>query len=75
MATWALLKVVSTTLEVDMMKQTLEAENIPALVRGPYAGVFGGGYQGPVPGGIQVLVPEQELERARDLLDIDHDDE
>ncbi|HLV26425.1 MAG TPA: DUF2007 domain-containing protein [Gemmatimonadales bacterium] len=68
---WSLLTVVGTSLEVDMMKQTLDAEEIPALVRGPYAGVFGGGYQGPVPGGIQILVPEQELERARDLLGLE----
>lgn len=70
---WSLLTTASTTLEAEMMQQTLEADGIPVLVRGTYAGVFGGAYQGPVPGGLRVFVPEQELERARELLDLDED--
>src|SRR5690554_755267 len=68
---WSLLTAASTTLEAEMMKQTLESENIPVLIRGTYSGVFGGAYQGPVPGGVQILVPEEELDNARELLELE----
>lgn len=66
---WVVLGSFSTTLEAEMVKQTLEADEIPVLIRGSYAGVFGGAYQGPVPGGIELMVPESELERARTLVE------
>jgi hypothetical protein len=68
---WSLLTAASTTLEAEMMKQMLESENIPVLIRGTYSGVFGGAYQGPVPGGVQILVPEEELDNARELLELE----
>jgi len=72
---WRRLTTTSTTLEAGMMQQTLEADGIPVLVRGRYAGVFGGAYQGPVPGGLEVMVPEEELERGRDLLGLEPEPE
>lgn len=67
-AQWVLLAKFGTILETDMARQSLEAEEIPVLVRGAYAGVFGAGFQGPVMGGIELLVPDVELARARALL-------
>jgi hypothetical protein len=64
---WALLKTVYTGLDADTMRAALEAEGIPALVRGYQVGMFGSGYQGPISEGADILVPESALERAREL--------
>jgi hypothetical protein len=65
---WALLTKVFSGLEVDTLRATLEEEGIPALVRGFGVGMFGGGFQGPINDGAEILVPESALERARDLI-------
>ncbi len=65
---WARLTKVFTGLEVDTIRATLDLEGIPTLVRGFGIGIFGGGFQGPIPDGAEILVPETALERARDLI-------
>lgn len=57
-----------------MLRQALEEADIPVLVRGTYSGVFGGAYQGPVPGGVQLLVPSPVLEDARRIIGESEDD-
>ena len=64
---WALLTTVYSGLEVDTIRATLELEGIPALVRGYQVGMFGGGFQGPITEGAEILVPESALSRAREL--------
>lgn len=65
---WALLHTCVTGFEAEMLQQQLEAEEIPVLVRGGRAGIFGAGYQGGVPGGIELLVPLSALEEARAII-------
>ena len=65
---WVLLTKVFSGLEVDTIRGALELEGIPALVRGFGVGIFGGGFQGPINDGAEILVPENALERARDLI-------
>jgi hypothetical protein len=65
---WAVLTTVYTGLEADTARATLETEGIPVLVRGFGVGIFGLGFQGPIPDGAEVLVPESALERARELV-------
>lgn len=67
-AEWVRLTATSSTLEAEMLRQALEVEDIPVLLRGTYSGVFGGAYQGPVPGGVQLLVPSPLLEDARRII-------
>ena len=67
-AGWASLASLSSGLEADEARAILEAADIPVLVRGPQVGIFGGGFQGTVPGGVELLVPSPELERSRALL-------
>jgi hypothetical protein len=55
--------------EADLARETLEAEGIPVLIKGPQVGLFGGGFQGPVAGGVELHVPSPEFARARALLD------
>ena len=68
-AQWIVLESFGSGLEADIARQALEAESIPVLVRGNQAGIFGGAFQGPVIGGVELLVPTTELARARAMLD------
>ena len=72
-ARWATLVTLASGLEADLARQTLEADGIPALVRGDHVGIFGAGFQGPVGSGVELLVPSPELDRARLLLGLDGD--
>ncbi|HEU4630102.1 MAG TPA: DUF2007 domain-containing protein [Gemmatimonadaceae bacterium] len=65
---WVPFRTVGTVLEAELVRQSLEAGDIPVLVRGNHSGIFGGAYQGAVPGGIELLVPESALARARALV-------
>jgi hypothetical protein len=64
---WAKLATYNTGFEVDLLCIALDMEAIPYLIRGLNRGMDGAGYQGPVVGGIDVLVPEDALEEARSL--------
>jgi len=56
-------------LEADIARERLEAEGIPVLVKGLHVGLFGAGFQGLAIGGVELLVPSPELERAQHLLE------
>ena len=68
-AEWIKLATVTSGLEADIARATLEEADIPVQVRNPHAGIFGPSFQGPLPGGVDVYVPSPELDRARNLLD------
>ncbi len=74
---WAKLTTVYTGLEADTIRATMELEGIPVLVRGYQVGMWGSGFQGPITEGADVMVPESALERARELLpgDVEEDSE
>jgi hypothetical protein len=71
---WAKIATVNTGFEADQARATLEEAGIPVLVRGNQAGIFGGGFQGLVIGGIDILVPTSAAARARELIDMEEDD-
>ena len=68
-AHWVHLTDCATGFEADLLRSALEAEDIPALVRGPQAGFLGPTFQGSVVGGVAVHVPSPEIERAREILE------
>lgn len=53
----------------DLVRQRLEDDGIPVLVKALQGGMFGAGYLGPVTGGVTLFVPSPELDRARALLE------
>ena len=55
--------------DADVARERLEAAGIPVLVKGPQVGMFGGGFQGTAVGGVALLVPSPELDRAQALLE------
>ena len=65
---WVRIASFSTGFEADTARATLEEAGIPVLIRGNQAGIFGGGFQGPVVGGLELLVPGSAAAHARDLM-------
>jgi hypothetical protein len=54
--------------EAELPRQHLENAEIPVLLKGVEAGIWGPGFAGPTSRGITLLVPEDRLEEARELL-------
>ncbi len=70
-AEWIEIGTYSTGLEADMVRQTLDAEGIPVLVKSNAAGIFGMNFQGAITGGVALYVPSPEADRALSLLDLE----
>lgn len=63
-------------LEAELGIQTLEAAGIPAVARDhDLVGVFGPGFQGRVPRGVDLLVPSPMVDEAREVLGLAEPDE
>lgn len=59
----------ASALEADMFVERLKSAGIGAVSRGvDITGIFGPGFQGPTARGVDVLVPQQQAEEARELL-------
>ena len=71
MSDWVELATYGTGFEADLAQQSLTEAEIPCLMRGNQAGIFGAGFQGPVMGGITLYVPSSAIQTARDLLELD----
>lgn len=48
--------------------RTLEAEEIPVLVKGEEPGIWGPGFTGLTPQGIEILVPAECAEEASEII-------
>ena len=71
-AHWARATTCRSMLEAELWAQTLEAAGIPARIRAhDLVGVFGPGFQGTVPRGVDLLVPSPVVEEAREILGLD----
>ena len=53
----------------DLVRQRLEDEGIPVLTKALQGGIFGPGFLGSVTGGVTLLVPSPEHERAKALME------
>ncbi len=65
---WVQLASFGTGLEAEMVRQKLETAGIPALVKGDVSGYLGAAFQGVVPSGVTVSVPDPELARAKEVI-------
>lgn len=65
---WTTLAIYPTGLEADLASATLTAAGIPHQLVGERDGLFGATFQGSVPGGLAIVVPETEVVRARELV-------
>jgi hypothetical protein len=65
---WVVVAKYPTVFDAERAKATLESAGIPTMLQSNGAGIFGAGYQGPAPGGADVLVPSEALDRAWHLV-------
>jgi hypothetical protein len=65
---WAELASFGTGLEAEIARQKLDDAGIPALIKSDVSGIFGAAFQGIVPSGVSVSVPEPELARAKEII-------
>ncbi len=73
MKKWVLLAEYGSTFEAEMAAVRLRDAGLHVLTNSPAPGLFGPGFSGPVVQGVRVLVPAEELERARIALDLTTD--
>ena len=66
---WECLIRYSSAFEADLTVNRLQSEGIPAHARGnDIVGLFGPGFQGSTAQGVDVMVPENLISRARKVI-------
>ena len=66
---WTVLTNFGAGWEADFAVERLRSAGVPAMARGnDIVGIVGIGFQGTTARGVDVLVPEAQLARARDVL-------
>lgn len=71
MANWVKAREFATRFEAEIARARLESVELPATIRSHEAGIFGAGFQGTVPTGVELHVPSDRLADAQALLDSD----
>jgi hypothetical protein len=71
---WILLANFGSGLEADVAVERLRSGGVPAQARGKdIVGIFGPGFQGSTARGVDVLVPNTLIAKAREILDLDEE--
>jgi hypothetical protein len=74
MSDWTKIANFGSGLEADLAVEQLRGQNIPAEARGnDIVGIFGPSFQGTTARGVDVLVPSNLVDKARDILGLDDD--
>lgn len=66
---WVKLDTFNASLEAEMMVEILNQADIPTLVQGPEAGIYGFGFGGVTAKGVTIKVPSDRLEEAKQILE------
>ncbi len=73
---WAVVASYDAVYKAEMAMQRLEAAEIPSRIDKKGAvGLFGPGFGGTTVRGVDLLVPSAALVKAKDLLDLDVEDD
>ena len=68
---WVKAREFATRFEAEIARARIESADIPVTIKSHEAGVFGPGFQGAVPTGVELHVPADRLADVRALLDSD----
>lgn len=71
MSHWMKAREFATRFEAEMARARLESADIPSTIKTHEAGFFGPGFQGVVPSGVELHVPNDRLAAAEALLATD----
>jgi hypothetical protein len=69
MSDWKKVREYSTRFEAEIARTRLESADIPAAIISHEGGMFGAGFQGPVPSGVELRVPSDRVAEAEAALD------
>jgi alpha-D-ribose 1-methylphosphonate 5-triphosphate diphosphatase PhnM len=67
---WICLTEFASTIEAEFAAARLRDAGLHVMTNSPAAGVFGAGFSGNVLQGVRLLVPSDEIDRAREALDL-----
>jgi hypothetical protein len=73
MSQWVKAREFATRFEAEMARARLETAGIPTTIKSHEGGMFGAGFQGVVPSGVELHVPRHRLVDVQALLDSDLD--
>lgn len=73
MSDWIKVREFSTRFEAEIARTRLESADVPATIVSHEGGIFGAGFQGPVPSGVELLVPSERIAEAEAALETDLD--
>lgn len=68
MADWIKVGDFSTRFEAEIARARLESADIPAKIVSHEGGIFGPGFQGAVPSGVELHAPSNRLSEAQEAL-------
>ena len=69
---WVKARDYATRFDAELAHARLESADIPSTIQAHGAdGIFGPGFQGLVPGGVTLLVPDDRLADVQEILDDD----
>jgi hypothetical protein len=68
MSQWVKAREFGTRFEAEMARALLESADIPATIKSHEGGLFGPGFQGPIPSGVELHVPIGRLAEVREIL-------
>lgn len=73
MSDWVKAREFATRFEAELARARLESANIPTTIKAHEGGIFGPGFQGVVPSGVELYVPSDRLSEVQTLLNNDSD--
>ena len=71
MSTWIKAREFATRFEAELARARVESADIPVTIKSHEGGLFGPGFQGMVPSGVELHVPSDRLDEVQALLDSD----
>ena len=68
MADWVKVKEFATRFEAELARARIESAHIPVAITSHDAGIFGAGFQGASPSGVELLVPAARVKDVQAIL-------
>ena len=65
---WVTVATFSARYLAELPMQTLEGQGIPVLLKGEEPGIWGPGFSGPTSQGLELKVPDNAVDDAREIL-------
>ena len=69
MPEWVKAREFSSRFEAEMARARLESAEIPTTIKTHEAGLFGAGFQGVIPSGVELHVPRERLSEVQTILE------